>query len=96
MAIERFAMSEKVPREANPETFTMIERLFERIFQRVQKLINEANSVDSDLAGAIGGAVIGPTPPVVDGQFMLFSGTTGLLAKAGTSTGNVRARKSVV
>ena len=95
MAIERFAMSEKVPRDANAETFTVIERLFERLYRKVQQLVNEANSVDTDLAAAIGGAVIGPTPPVVDGQFMLFSGTTGLLAKAATSTGNVRATAGV-
>jgi hypothetical protein len=95
MAIERFAMSEKVPRDANAETFTVIERLFERLYRKVQQLVNEANTVDTDLAAAIGGAVIGPTPPVVDGQFMLFSGTTGLLAKAATSTGNVRATAGV-
>lgn len=94
MAIERFAMSEHVPREASPETFTLIERLFERLFRKVQQLVNEANAVDSDLAAGLGGFITGPSVSV-DGQFVLFDGVTGKLAKAATGTGVVHAASGV-
>jgi hypothetical protein len=94
VAIARFAMSEKVPREATPETFTMIERLFERVFRKVQQLVDEANAVDNDLAGSLGGFITGPAT-AVDGQIVLFLGVTGKLARAATGTGVVHAASGV-
>jgi hypothetical protein len=94
MAIEKFAMSETVPKTASAETFTVIERLFERLFRRVQKLINEANAIDEGLADSIGDFIVGPAS-ATDGTIVLFDGTTGKLVKEATGTGVVHATAGV-
>lgn len=83
-------MSETVPRQASAETFTIIERLFERLFRKINELTDQANA---DIANI--GAVVGPDPPVVDGQIALFDGTTGSLIRAAAGTGVVHASGGV-
>lgn len=85
MTLPRFTMSETVPRQATPETFTIIEKLFERLYRRVDQLSRETNDV---LAG---GVVVGPTGGVDDGSIVLFDGTSGALLKQAAGTGVVHA-----
>lgn len=94
MAIRPLALETTVPRDPTPATFQTIEEHFERLKFKIRELIDAANAVDEELAESIGGAVIGPGVSV-DGEIMLFDGTTGLLAKRATGTGVVHASSGV-
>ncbi len=92
--IRPFALDTVVPREPDPETFQVIEEHFERIKNKITELVNAANAVDEDLQSQIGGAIIGPGISI-DGEIVLFDGTTGYLAKRATGTGVVHATLGV-
>lgn len=94
MAIEKFAADTDVPREPTEHTFQHIEEFHERLKIKVNELIAQANAEDAALQEQIGGAVIGPGVSI-DGEIMLFDGTTGLLAKRATGTGVVHATAGV-
>jgi hypothetical protein len=81
---DRFAMRDKLGREATPHTFETIENELERLWAALKRI----NTLASE------GGVQGPDSSN-DGEIVLFSGATGALLKAATGTGVVHATLGV-
>lgn len=94
MAIQQFAFDTDVPRDPSPNTFETIEEFHERLKIKINELIAEANAVDEDLQDQIGDFIVGPASSI-DGEIMLFDGTTGKLARRASGTGVVHATAGV-
>jgi hypothetical protein len=90
----RFAMRDKLGREASPQLFETIENEFERLWAALKAVNDEGGSADSSVD--LSDYVKGPTPASsVDAELALWSGTTGRLLKRGTGTGFVKVTSGV-
>jgi hypothetical protein len=93
----KFAMRDKLGREASPHLFETVENELERLWAALKALNDTVLGIDSSGTVDLSAYVKGPTPALsVDAELTLWSGTTGRLLKRGTGTGFVKVTSGVV
>jgi len=93
MPVVRWRKAYEVPNEWTPRAAESVRKEFERLYQYLSQLSAEFQDLVIEIE-EIGADVVGPGSSV-DGEIVLFDGTTGKLIKAATGTGVVSATAGV-